>query len=238
MSADQQDTTLYLLEGFEIRQRDGSVPIVPLSVQRLVSFLALRERPLQRTHVAASLWPDTTDSKARANLRSALWRLSDTGVDVLDITTTRLRLGEDVWVDVREGSVQARRLIDPTYECDDRDLQGLALSGELLSDWYDDWVLIERERLRQLRLHALEALCRRLAEVKRFAESVDAGLVAVASEPLRESSQLALIDVHLQEGNRSEALRQYEAYRALLWDQLKVEPGGAIRSLIDTIRGT
>ena len=31
--------------------------------------------------------------------------------------------------------------------------------GELLPDWYDDWVLLERERFRQLRLHALDALC-------------------------------------------------------------------------------
>ncbi|HWH35039.1 MAG TPA: BTAD domain-containing putative transcriptional regulator [Acidimicrobiales bacterium] len=234
----QTELELYLLESFELRRSSGGVAPIPLGVQRLISFLALRERSLHRTHVAASLWPDTTEDKARANLRSAVWRLAATGVDVLDITTTHMRLGDDVWVDVRDGTVQARRLIDPTCECGEEDLQDLVLGGELLTDWYDDWVLIERERLRQLRLHALEALCKRLADAGRYAEAVDAGLQAVACEPLRESAQAVLIDAHIAEGNTVEALRQYQSYQSLLWDELGVGPGPGLETVVAALRPT
>ena len=62
---------LGLLRGFELRQ-DGDVVQLPLSAQRVVAFLALHERPLQRLYVAGSLWLDTTEARANASLRTAL----------------------------------------------------------------------------------------------------------------------------------------------------------------------
>ena len=223
---------LYLLDGFELRRQGRALPPLPLSLQRVVAFLALRERPCQRTHVAASLWPDTTEAKARANLRSAVWRLGLAEVDVVDATASLMRLGPWVWVDVRHGVAQARRLVDPSDDCCDVTLRNFALNGELLPDWYDDWVLMERERLRQMRLHALEALCDRLSNEGRHGESVDAGLVAISSEPLRESAHAALIRAYLREGNRVDARRQYHRYRALLLDELGVAPSAGIDSLV------
>src|SRR5262249_3418614 len=99
---------------------------------------------------------------------------------------------------------------------DDLCLYGDELDAELLPDWYDDWVLLERERLRELRLHALEALALRLAALGRFAEAVEAGLAAVRSEPLRESAHRVLIRLHLAEGNRHRALCQYREYTRLM----------------------
>ena len=93
---------------------------------------------------------------------------------------------------------------------------GLLLSRDLLPDWYDDWVAVERERFRQLRVHALERLCDRLVEAERFGEAIEAGLAAMKSEPLRESAHRALVRAHLAEGNRSEALAQYRRFKALL----------------------
>ena len=53
-----------------------------------------------------------------------------------------------------------------------------ALKGEILPDWYDDWLLLERERIRQLRLHALEAIrCTRLTAAGRFGEAIEAALL-------------------------------------------------------------
>ncbi len=98
------------------------------------------------------------------------------------------------------------------------------LAGDLLPGWYDDWVIVERERIRQLRLHALEVLCENLSRSGRHAQAVDAGLSAVAEEPLRESAQRALIAAHLREGNVSEAVRQYDRYRKLLGASLGLEP--------------
>jgi DNA-binding SARP family transcriptional activator len=112
------------------------------------------------------------------------------------------------------------------------ELAPAALARDLLPDWYDDWVVLERERFRQLRLHALEALCRRLTEAGRFGAAVQAGLAAVAGEPLRESAHRILIQAHLAEGNPGEAVRQYHLYRRLLAGELAIEPSATIRGMV------
>lgn len=214
---------LSLLQGFEITD-GGAVLCLPLSVQRLVAFLALRDRPAHRVYVAGSLWPETTDERASSRLRSALWRLQRSSSGVVEISGGCLSLASSVDVDVAEMVSAARRLIDDSASGGAPPPPLPSLAGELLPGWYDDWVLMERERIRQLRLHALEVLCERLSTAGRHGQAVDAGLCAVAEEPLRESAQRALIAAHLREGNACEALRQYQAYRTLLWASLGLEP--------------
>jgi SARP family transcriptional regulator, regulator of embCAB operon len=106
------------------------------------------------------------------------------------------------------------------------------LAAELLPDWYDDWVVAAGESWRQLRLHAMEALAGHLAAARRYGEAAAAAVAAVAAEPLRESAHTALITVHLAEGNRSEAVRQYHRYAQLLRAELGVEPTPAMRRLL------
>jgi SARP family transcriptional regulator, regulator of embCAB operon len=83
------------------------------------------------------------------------------------------------------------------------------LSADLLPDWYDDWVLLEAEDWRQLRLHALEALAGRLIALGCWGEAANAAGAAVRAEPLRESARAALIQAHLAVGNQSEAVREF-----------------------------
>jgi DNA-binding SARP family transcriptional activator len=61
-----------------------------------------------------------------------------------------------------------------------------------------------------------------------MAQAIEAGLAAVAGEPLRESAHRALIRVHLQEGNRVEAIRQFTACKNILRDELGVEPSAEL----------
>src|SRR5687768_6813590 len=70
----QSDIRLGLLGSFNLRIDQGLVGL-PMNAQRLVSFLALHDGLLLRTHVAGSLWGDTTERHAAGSLRSALWRL-------------------------------------------------------------------------------------------------------------------------------------------------------------------
>jgi DNA-binding SARP family transcriptional activator len=215
---------LSLLGGFELRCTGQDVA-VPRSGQRLLALLALQARPLERLWVAGTLWIDATEERAGASLRSALWRLPQPGgTAMVEASTTHLRLARDVAVDVHELAARAER--------DDPDLEPSVLAKDLLPDWYEDWVVLERERLRQLRLHALEALCRRLTQAGRFGAAVQAGLAAVAGEPLRESAHRTLIQAHLAEGNPGEAVRQYHLYRRLLAGELAIEPSAAIRELV------
>jgi DNA-binding SARP family transcriptional activator len=220
---------LSLLRGFELRVAQRPVALVS-SAQRLVAFLALRDKALSRAHVAGTLWPETTTSRANANLRSSLWRVQRSCRQLISASARHLALTPGVAVDVRAAITYAQRLLDHTAALDI--LHWSDLAADLLPDWYDDWALLDRERYHHLRLHALEALCERLAAAGRYGEAIDTGLAAVRAEPLRESAHQALIKAHLAEGNRWEAFRQYERCRRLLLDELGLEPSSALHALL------
>lgn len=230
------EVRLYLLDGFALESAETAVEL-PLSAQRLLAFLAFQERPVLRPYVAGSLWLDKSEDRANANLRAALWRLRQPGLQLVDAVGNHLAISPGVTVDVREAFGKARQLLAGTpTRLDDAGLDGLLLSGEILPDWYEDWVAIERERLRQLRLHALESLEQQLVQAGNLAQAIDVGLAAVAAEPLRESVHRVLIRAHLAEGNKAEAMRQFDAYRTLLWDELGLGPSTQLLELVDSMR--
>jgi DNA-binding SARP family transcriptional activator len=105
---------------------------------------------------------------------------------------------------------------------------------DLLPGWYDDWVIFEREGIRQRLLHALETLSRRLA-AGRHAEAVEAAISAVGADPLRESANRVLVEAHFAEGNLVEARRAYDRYRGIVGRELGVEPGPELRRLLQLI---
>jgi len=214
---------LGLLEGFELTFRDHAV-VLPLRAQRLLAFLAMHDRPLLRLHVAGVLWPDSSEQRASANLRSALWRLQRPRLPLVRATTLHLRLEDGIDVDLRSFTALANRVLGGSTEIGSTLSTDLCRAGELLPDWYDDWVLVERERFRQLRLHALEKLCARLTQAGRYSDAIQAGLAAVAGEPLRESAQRTLVRTYLAEGNDAEAVRQYFAYKQLLKSEMDLAP--------------
>ncbi len=228
------DIRLGLLGGFELL-RDGDALELSAAVQRLVAFLALRKKPALRTHVAGVLWMESDDDHASACLRSALWRLSSCCRGLVQASASHLRLNTLVAVDYRQAAAVALRLLDPTSTLAQTDLSDLARAEDVLPDWGDEWLLVEREQFRQLRMHALEASCARLLDAGRIGEAVQAGLAAVACEPLRESAQRVLIRVHLAQGNYAEAKRQYGSYRGLLRKELDLEPTIQMKALMAPI---
>ena len=228
------ELTLALLRGFRL-ELNGGVFQLPLGIQRLVAFLAVHNRPLQRLFVAGNLWIDSPEEHANANLRTALWRLRHLGFRLVDSTRSHLVLAPGVVVDLHESTAHARRVLRHEGSSSLEDVDATLLGGDLLPDWYDDWVLIERERFRQLRLHALETLCEDLAAEGSYAAAVEAGLACVAAEPLRESAHRALIKVHLAEGNPVEAIRQYRLYRTLVLDELGLPPSPAMQRMLESL---
>jgi SARP family transcriptional regulator, regulator of embCAB operon len=214
---------------------------VPGASQRLVAFLALHSGMVRRTAVAGSLWPDTSEHHACTNLRQTLARLQRTARTALVASKTELGLADDVTVDIRHARALACRLLEPAVTPEQPDLGTAAvavLSAELLPDWDDDWVLLEAEDWRQLRLHALEALAGRLAAAGRCGEAAGAAGAAVRADPLRESARASLIQVHLAEGNQSEAVREFARYQALLHVDLGLEPTPRLRDLIDGLHSS
>jgi DNA-binding SARP family transcriptional activator len=224
-----------LINGFAVEmctaRQSSAVEGLPPSVQRLVAHVSLAGRP-GRAAIAGRLWPDVTEDQAQGSLRSVLWKLKKAVPGLVDAAGGAVRLADGVAVDVHEFDVWALRALDPGVNCDAGVTPAAALNGELLPGWYDDWVLLERERIRQLRMHALERLAEKLAGRGRFGEAVLAASAAVVAEPLRESAHRALVNVHLAEGNIVEALRVYETYCGMVADELGVLPTRLLEELV------
>lgn len=226
---------LALLGGFRLSAGSRTIDVAA-SGQRLIALLALRDLPAERLYVAGTLWPDYSTERSLADLRTTLWRLNQSGEPVVDATHSCLGLGEHIDVDMRRLVAFNQRLHSPTAKPEEIDLDSVVLSelcGELLPDWYEEWLLDEREMLRQIRLHALERLSALLSQVGRHSDAIQAALAAIRLEPLRETAHRALIEAHLAEGNWSEARRQFRRCQRLLKEELGVEPTASTRGLLE-----
>jgi len=226
-----------LLNGFGL-EIAGRRAEIPLSAQRVLAFVALHPYPPTRSHTAGAMWLDLPEERAAGNLRSALWRLRQSGAPLLDATNGTLRLEAGVRVDVHEASALADRWLSAAPSEGDVERASSALEGELLPDWDEDWVNAERERFHQLRLHALEAMADQLSARGHYSDALLAGLSAVIADPLRESAHRAVIKVHLAEGNTGEAVRQIRRCERLMLEELGVPASPRLGEMMPEVQGT
>ncbi|MBC3192827.1 SARP family transcriptional regulator [Pseudonocardia sp. C8] len=220
---------LILVNGFRLVVE--GVDVHPCVVcRRLLALLGLRGE-LPRAVASGTLWPDVPEARACGSLRTALWKLRRIDPGLVEIRGGHLGLGGEVHVDVTAVIHWARRLIErPT--AGEAQLTPDGPHGDLLPGWYEDWVVDERERLRQLRLHALDIAATQLGVRGRYAEGITAALESIRLEPLRESAHHTLLVLHLAEGNVGEAVRHYRAFHALVRAELGVDPSPRLTDLI------
>ena len=162
---------------------DGEPVGLPLTAQRVVAFLALQQRPLQRSYVAAKLWLETSEERAAGSLRSAVWRVHRSETPLVRTLDTRLVLDPGVRVDLAEALATARLLLlsdESEVELGTVDLT--ALKGEILPDWYDDWLMMERETVPAAAAARAggDGGAARLTAVRRFGEAIEAAMAAIA----------------------------------------------------------
>jgi DNA-binding SARP family transcriptional activator len=193
---------------------DGAT--VPLGVdsRRLVAYLAVHPRPQERTSLAADLWPGVPIDAAVRLLGDAA-----TAVDVPELFAEEedeggpLALAADVEVDLADALGLVRALPDiPTSHDPDISL----LSADILPGWTASWIAVERERFRQLRLHALEERSLRLTSADRYTDAVAIAKSAVQTAPSRESARRALIEAYLGQGDIAAAVAEFDDYQELL----------------------
>ena len=201
-----------LLGGFTVCVGDEVVQL-PTGAQRLVALLALRGRT-SRSRLAGMLWPETTEHRALASLRTGIWRVNQAADQLVAITSGTVDLGRGVDVDVRRLLRAAAEALREGASSTPDDV-GAVLDddGGLLPDWEDEWLLADRERLRQMRLHLLEAVAERLSRAGHHGLALEAALAALRIDVLRESAHRTVIAIHLAEGNVAEALRAYDQCR-------------------------
>jgi len=224
--------TVTLLGGFGLAV-DGRAVAIPAAFQRAISFLALRGR-CGRSRLAGTLWPETTELRAMANLRTAIWRVNQVAPGIVVTDHDVIALADDVDVDVARLVRAAHDVMDGTSTIpQEPTLQ--YVEGDLLPDWSDEWLVVDRERLRQLRLHLLETLAGRLAAEGLFGMALETALAALRVDPLRESAHRAVIRIHLAEGNLAEAVHAYRQCRALLAREFGVAPSEETARLVSAL---
>jgi DNA-binding SARP family transcriptional activator len=209
---------------------DGRDVTLSTTVARLVAFIALSAPyAVDRTQLAGTLWPDHSDTRAGANLRSVLWRSRSSAHPCLDVPGSAVGLAPAVWLDIWHP--------DEVIDLHTSRRAGGAIP-ELLPGWYDDWVVHERERIRQLMLHALEDASRASIDADDCRAAIDLALHAVAMEPLRETPHRLVAEAHLAEGNRAEAIRSFVSYAALLQSELAISPSERFGNLVSVNRAS
>lgn len=234
---------LTLLGGFQARVDSGPALNLPTrKAQALMAYLALPPgQPHPRDKLAALLWGGIREESARASLRQALFSirkaLGEAEGHVLRQEAASLSLVPDaVEVDtavferlVGEGTREALEQASALY-------RGDVLTGLVLNEApFEEWLLGERERLREL---ALEGLAKLLAQQRRGVvteAAVGTALRLLALDPLQEPVHRTLMRVYADLGRRSAALRQYQQCVAVLQHELGVEPEAETKALYQEI---
>jgi DNA-binding SARP family transcriptional activator len=203
-------------------------------LQSLLAYLVLhRDAPQSRQRLAFLFWPDTSEAQARANLRRALYDLRQilpNLEDFLRIDSQALQWRPDVPFEVDVAVFE--HLLVQAMQTNQSSAGQAALeqavtryTGDLLPACYEDWVLHERERLRQRYLNALEQLVHLLEDKREYQAAIAHAQRLLQADPLQESSYRTLMRLHVQIGDRARALRVYHTCVTILQQELGVSPG-------------
>ena len=206
------------------------------TVEALLVYLACQDRPLGRDELAELLWPERMQEQARMNLRVALYRLRQQIDPYLLITRQQLALNPDAVVDLDarqfERHLAAGELAMATALYRGDFLGGLFLDG---SPAFEQWALLERERLRTLAIGAYQQLVDQAATAGQLDAAIAYAQRLLQLDPLHEPIHRQLMRLLANAGQRSAALAQYETCRALLAAELGVTPDGATTAVYQQV---
>lgn len=225
----QSTLSLHVMGEFRL-ESPGQEWMLTRGQQRLLALLALNG-VTGRSRVVVALWPDYDQIQAMACLRTVVWRLRTctqaAGAPVVECNAGVIRLGTEMRVDLNELRRQAGR---EHWGPGSAELACLTQRYfELLPDWDEEWVVLERERVHQMRLHLLEHRVWELCREGSYGAALDAALACVSIDPLRESAYRCVIRVHLAEGNIAEA-RKAETFCRQNCSSISASPPARPRS--------
>ncbi|MEW5988495.1 MAG: bacterial transcriptional activator domain-containing protein, partial [Chloroflexota bacterium] len=234
-----EELKLALLGGAQVTL--GGKPLtgfVSNKCQALLFYLAVTGRPHLRPSLAALLWGDLPDEDASSNLRKSLTNLRHLLDPYLLITrhTVEFNLNSPYWLDVTAfekgvSEVQGTQgtkgtaLNSPNSPNSFNSLHEVVelYHGEFLAGFnvrdalpFEEWVVVERERLREQALSALDALALRSVDSGNYGEAIHYTTRLLALDPWREEAHRRLMLLLARTGQRPAALAQYETCRRLL----------------------
>lgn len=251
MTQDQARDRLTLLGGWHLTLRDNTKD--GPAYQRgkaLLAYLAITKSAQSREALSTLLWPDSGGHLRRvlSNLKTVL----DTGACPPALLTDRhaIALNPDfpLWVDACAFSEPiARGLLESPNICGAglAQMENLAslyhgdfMAGFSLPDCqeFEDWMSLEREKLRVQMLALLERLWQCHEQMGQLANAIAHARRHVSIAPWNEVGQRHLIRLLALNGQAAAALTQFEACRIWLEKELGVKPQAETLALVEQIR--
>lgn len=230
----------------------GDQPITSISSTRLQSLLAYlllhSDAPQSRQHLAFVLYPDSSETQARTNLRNLFHLLRHALPDAdcylaSDTLTLQWRTNAPYTLDVADFEHELVNSTDRSASRERasivRDLQSAIelYRGDLLPSCYDDWILPERERLRQEYIRTLERLIQVLVEQQDYRAALTHAQRLLQWDPLREETYRTLMYLSAWSGDRAGVVRFYNTCVQVMRREFDVEPSEGTRSAYEQLLG-
>jgi DNA-binding SARP family transcriptional activator/predicted ATPase len=232
---------VYLLGQFKLQANDQSFNLTSRPAQSLMAYLVLHPGVEHRREtLAALIWPDTMDSNARSYLRQALWRIrksfSGTSLSWEDFfqindLSVNFRVDSDYWLDVDQ-------LVNPALDIKEDELIEIVscYKGELLPGFYDEWIVLERDRINAAYHQKMSSLLERLLETGQWGEVVNWSekWILIGSSP--EPAYRALMRAYANLGNQTMVVATYQRCVEALSRDLDLDPSPETKQLFEQLR--
>ncbi|HEX7587821.1 MAG TPA: BTAD domain-containing putative transcriptional regulator, partial [Anaerolineae bacterium] len=231
---------LYLLGSFRVERNSQPIHLPRRKVEALLAYLVLYPQTHSREKLASLFWGDFADRQAFKSLRTALPILRRELGDrllLVDRESVQLNPAFPLWLDVREFEKQAATFLSDT-SANPASVNLQLYAGELFADFYDDWILPERERLHRLYLETLARLIQQYRAQSEYERAIEFAQKALAIDRADERVHQHLMFCYVALGNRSAAREQYDQCVRALREELDVEPAPETTALANWIKQT
>lgn len=228
---------LYFLGTPRIELAGQTVAMDTRKAVAMLAYLALSGERQSRDNLAALLWSEFDDARAKAALRRTLSTLKTAvGAECLFISREAIGLERDhVWCDVAHFQLAVQNGDWETAVSLYRDdfMTGFSLRDSIP---FDDWQVMQAETLRREMSQTLEMLCQQQQGARQLTEAITTAHQWLTFDPLREEAHRFLMNLYAHSGQRNNALNQYRACVRILDEELGVAPLPPTVELYEAIR--
>ncbi|MBE9156639.1 hypothetical protein IQ265_27235 [Nodosilinea sp. LEGE 06152] len=237
---------IQLFNGFSLRYGGETLAVTSERSQALLAYLVLHpQSPHRRQQMAYGLYPDLGEAQSRTALRKDLYNLRQALPEPDSFLHIEAQLVQwkpessfslDVAAfEVALGRAEAAPAEDRASQQHDLEAAIAYYSGALLPQLDYEWLAQTRDRLHQRYLEALDRLVAVLQHQQQYPQAIRYGQLLLQTDPLRESTYQALMQLHSQNGDRATAIQIYHQCMQILQDELGLDPSADTQRIYQTL---
>jgi len=210
----------------------------------LLAYLAVTGKAHSRDHLTGLLWPDYERDSAYAYLRRTLWELNQIlGKDWIDADREAVRItdGADLQLDTIDFE-DAKKRFETDGEAAHLETAIVLYRGDFMSGFvvadtapFEEWQNQQAEYFRREFARALESLVETRTNIREYESALPYARRWLALDQLNESAHRAIMRILAGMGDRTGAIRQYEACAKTLKDELGISPQSETEELYQGI---